>query len=180
MSLLVEKLVQYAAYHRDRRNIATHFVGIPAIVIGIEAALARPSGNVAAFAFLPVSLPVSPAALLTIAVVIFYFAVDRRYGTFMTFFFSLAAWAGVAIGRQSTGVWLLASAFLFIGGWAIQFLGHAFEGKKPAFIDDLVGLLIGPLFIVAEAGFSLGMRTDLRDEIERRAGPVRSGAAAAE
>jgi len=176
MSLLVENLVQYAAYHRDRRNIATHFVGIPAIVVGIEAALARPALDVAVGSFLPVSLPVSPAALVTTAVVIFYFALDRRYGALMTFFFSLAAWAGVAIGRQSTGVWLLASAFLFIGGWAIQFVGHAFEGKKPAFIDDLVGLLIGPLFIVAEAGFSLGMRTELRDEIERRAGPVRSAA----
>ena len=30
----------------------------------------------------------------------------------------------------------------FAGGWAIQFLGHAFEGKKPAFVDDLVGLLV--------------------------------------
>ena len=26
-------MAQYAAYHRDRRNIATHFVGIPLIVI---------------------------------------------------------------------------------------------------------------------------------------------------
>ncbi|MFO0325387.1 MAG: Mpo1-like protein, partial [Burkholderiales bacterium] len=28
-------LVQYAAYHRDRRNIATHFVGVPVIVFSV-------------------------------------------------------------------------------------------------------------------------------------------------
>ena len=28
-----ELMVQYAAYHRDRRNIITHFVGLPLIVL---------------------------------------------------------------------------------------------------------------------------------------------------
>ena len=36
-----ELMVQYAAYHRDRRNIATHFVGIPLIVFAIGIFLAR-------------------------------------------------------------------------------------------------------------------------------------------
>ena len=30
-----ELLVRYAAYHRDRRNIATHLVGIPLIVFAL-------------------------------------------------------------------------------------------------------------------------------------------------
>ena len=38
-----ELLVQYARYHRDRRNIATHFVGIPMIVFAISVLLARPA-----------------------------------------------------------------------------------------------------------------------------------------
>ena len=29
MKTLTDHLAQYAAYHRDRRNIATHFIGIP-------------------------------------------------------------------------------------------------------------------------------------------------------
>ena len=32
MKSIAENLTQYAAYHRDRRNIATHFVGVPMIV----------------------------------------------------------------------------------------------------------------------------------------------------
>src|SRR5882672_3178305 len=37
----LELMVQYAQYHRDRRNIATHFVGIPLIVFAIGILLAR-------------------------------------------------------------------------------------------------------------------------------------------
>ena len=39
MRTATELLAQYAAYHRDRRNIATHFVGVPMIVFSIVLAL---------------------------------------------------------------------------------------------------------------------------------------------
>src|SRR5690606_25492922 len=59
--------------------------------------------------------------------------------------------------------------------------GHYWEGRKPAFVDDIIGLIIGPLFVVAEAGFAFGLREDLAREIERRAGPplIRQKTAAA-
>ena len=53
MRTLEENLTQYAAYHRDRRNIATHFVGVPMIVFSIILALndgALPAGPGAAHA----------------------------------------------------------------------------------------------------------------------------------
>ncbi len=37
--------------------------------------------------------------------------------------------------------WALA---LFVVGWALQFIGHAFEGKPPAFFKSPRYLLIGP------------------------------------
>ena len=43
MRTATELLTQYAAYHRDRRNIATHFVGVPMIVFGVAVLLARPA-----------------------------------------------------------------------------------------------------------------------------------------
>ena len=55
-------------------------------------------------------------------------------------------------------------------GWAVQFLGHYYEGKKPAFVDDIVGLLVGPLFLAAEAAFFLHLRTDVKAEMDRRLG----------
>ena len=38
----------------------------------------------------------------------------------------------------------------FIAGWVLQFVGHVFEGRRPAFLDDLRQLLIAPLFVVQE------------------------------
>ncbi|MDI9730509.1 DUF962 domain-containing protein, partial [Stutzerimonas stutzeri] len=53
----------------------------------------------------------------------------------------------------------------------MQFVGHYFEGRKPAFVDDLSGLIIGPLFVAAELGLMLGLREPLRLAIEARVGP---------
>ena len=58
-------------------------------------------------------------------------------------------------------------------GWAIQFVGHHYEGRKPAFVDDVTGLIVGPLFVVVELAFLLGLRHELKEQIEARAGGVR-------
>jgi uncharacterized membrane protein YGL010W len=165
MKSLVDQLSQYASYHRDRRNIATHLVGIPMIVLGIQALLARPSVVVH-------GAPLTVALVATIATMGFYFVLDRRYGFVMAALLTVSLWVGTCLAARSTGVWLLGSAGLFLGGWVVQFVGHAFEGKKPAFVDDLVGLLMGPLFIVAEVGFALGLRDDVRQTIDGRVGPT--------
>ncbi len=70
-------------------------------------------------------------------------------------------------------VWLSTGIGLFVVGWIIQFVGHYYEGRKPAFVDDLSGLIVGPLFVVAELAFLLGLRKALKQAIEARAGVVR-------
>ena len=60
----------------------------------------------------------------------------------------------------------------FVVGWAIQFVGHYYEGKKPAFVDDMRGLLVGPMFITGEALFALGWGKAMLADIESRAGPT--------
>ncbi len=78
--------------------------------------------------------------------------------------------ASASVG--SVGAWLAWGVGLFVFGWLIQFVGHWYEGKKPAFVDDVIGLLVGPMFITAEALFMLGWNKPLSAEIERRAGPT--------
>jgi len=39
-------------------------------------------------------------------------------------------------------------ASMFVFGWILQFIGHAFEGKAPSFFSDPKFLLIGPLWFV--------------------------------
>ena len=35
----------------------------------------------------------------------------------------------------------------FVVGWIFQFIGHAYEGKAPAFLTNLLHLLVGPLWV---------------------------------
>ena len=60
----------------------------------------------------------------------------------------------------------------FAIGWVFQFVGHYYEGRKPAFVDDVMGLVIGPLFVAAEAAFLLGLRKEVEQAIVERAGPT--------
>lgn len=43
--------------------------------------------------------------------------------------------------------WRLALV-LFVLGWILQFVGHWFEGKPPAFFSDPFYLLIGPVWLL--------------------------------
>ena len=40
----------------------------------------------------------------------------------------------------------LLGAGLFVFGWILQFVGHAFEGKAPSFFSDPRYLLVGPMW----------------------------------
>ena len=80
-----------------------------------------------------------------------------------------------SVGRLALLLWFIAGAVAFAAfavGWLIQFIGHWYEGRKPAFVDDLIGLLVGPMFVTAEALFSFGWGKELLAEIEKRAGPT--------
>lgn len=165
MRTLTDHLAQYAAYHRDRRNIATHFIGIPMIVLAVAVLLSRPG-------FLLFGFTLTPAVLVVVASVVFYLVLDLRFGVVMAVLYAMSVWAGYAVAQQSTGMWLATGVGVFVVGWIVQFVGHYWEGRKPAFVDDLAGLIIGPLFVVAEAAFLFGLRDDVRREVEKRAGPT--------
>jgi uncharacterized membrane protein YGL010W len=169
MKTLEDQLAQYAAYHRDSRNVITHMVGIPLIVVAVATLLSRPALGIA-------PLVLSPAVLAGMIAAIFYLRLDARFGIAMTLLLALSIWAGQVLAAQSTVLWLACGLGMFIVGWVVQFVGHYYEGRKPAFMDDLMGLAIGPLFIVAELGFLLGLRRDVRRAMEERVGGARSSA----
>ena len=162
MRTATDLLSQYAAYHRDRRNIVSHLVGVPMIVFAIGVLLARPSVPLAGFLITPawVVFALAAAWYLTRGNVVLGAAVTVVVGLLMLF------------AHKVETSWIAWGVGFFLVGWIIQFVGHWYEGKKPAFVDDLVGLLVGPMFIVAEAMFSLGWNRPLLDEIERRVGPT--------
>jgi len=163
---LEENLTQYAAYHRDRRNIATHFAGIPMIVFAVILALQTvwiPLGPVA----------VTLAAVVALAACLYYVRLDWVFGiTMAVVLFAMCAAASEIAPRFPTGGTLGVAAAVFVAGWALQFLGHRYEGLKPAFYDDVMQLAIGPLFVCAEVFFLLGAKAAMRRYIEDRVGPT--------
>lgn len=166
MKTLVEQLSQYAAYHRDRRNIFTHFIGIPMIVASVSILLSRP--------VLITGMPwATLASIVSLLATLYYLKLDARYGIVLGAYLAGCLALGASLAHLDTVAWLAVGGGLFVIGWVIQFIGHYFEGRKPAFVDDLIGLLIGPLFVAAEAGFLLGLRKDVAAAITARAGHTR-------
>lgn len=53
-------------------------------------------------------------------------------------------------------------------GWGTQFLGHGiFEGRRPALVDNMFQTLIAPLFVVLEAFFFFGLKSNLKKQVEK-------------
>lgn len=164
-----ELLTQYAAYHRDRRNIATHFVGIPLIVYALAILLSHPAWAVG-------GLTLTPIAVIWIASTAWYLTRGEwLLGAVTSGVNAVLIAAAQPLAALPDGQWIAWGVGLFVLGWVFQFIGHRYEGRKPAFLDDLVGLLVGPMFVVMEAMFALGWNPALQAAIAAEAGPVRDG-----
>ena len=102
MNPLIQQLGKYATYHRDPRNISTHFVGVPLIVLAVTSFLSRPGFEVFGLALSPVWFVIAAAA-------VFYLRLDVRFGITMTALISVSAIISSFIAAQSTAIWLVAS-----------------------------------------------------------------------
>jgi uncharacterized membrane protein YGL010W len=153
---LAEHMAFYAAYHRDRRNQLTHFVGVPAIAFSILIPMAWVHVG-----------PVSLALVFLLGTLVWYWRLDRALAVTLAIVF-LPAWAvAEAIARMSFVTGLTVFLVFFVGGWVVQLIGHAFEGRKPALVDNFLQVLVAPLFLAAEVYFALGLKQDLKAEVER-------------
>jgi uncharacterized membrane protein YGL010W len=163
----LDLLTQYATYHRDRRNILTHFIGVPMIVFGVGVLLAR-------IRFSVTGLEINGAWVAFCVAAAWY--LSRRGPLALGLAVTAATGVLIALAHEaaqgSVASWLTWGVGMFAVGWVIQFVGHYYEGRKPAFVDDVVGLLVGPMFVTAEGMFMLGWNKPLLAEIERRAGPT--------
>jgi len=96
----------------------------------------------------------------------FYVRLELWTGVLMALLLTLFTGLGQMIANTSDTLWLGAGIGLFVVGWIFQLVGHKFEGRKPAFVDDLRSFLVGPLFVVVEGLFALGLLGSLKREIE--------------
>lgn len=159
MKSLKEQLSNYKSVHLNHKNVVTHFIGVPMILWSISLLLSGITFNVEIFNIKIHSLlPVS-----ALVVFVYYFLLDIKMGFFATIILSPLFYSASIYSHSIHFYSLIISVFII--GWLFQFVGHFFEKAKPAFIDDLTQLLIGPLFLISEIYFSLGFNKNLADEI---------------
>ena len=162
----LDLLVQYARYHRDRRNIATHLAGVPMIVFAAAVLLARASVELGGVKTTLAWIALAALSLWTLS------RGQWALGLATTLFTAALVWAAHGLAGVSTFTWLSVGLGVFVLGWVIQFVGHYYEGRKPAFADDLVGLFVGPMFVVLELLAMAGLCRTLLAQVEQAAGPT--------
>jgi uncharacterized membrane protein YGL010W len=145
-------MTEYAKSHVNPLNKIIHVICVPAIFFA--------SGGlmwcVAIGSYIPGLAPeiarwINLATVVAIPILIFY----ARLGT-PTLITGLAWMTITMLGCfliETAGLRLLwISLGIWITAWAGQFYGHYVEGAKPSFGDDLIFLLIGPLFVQEKLG----------------------------
>jgi uncharacterized membrane protein YGL010W len=166
MPKLEDEMSFYAAYHQDARNKATHFVGVPLIMLAILVPLSW-------LEFSLFGVPLTGAIVLSAAVLTYYFLLDVPLALVMLVVIAaLIVLAELIASRGAAEGWSWFAA-IFIGGWALQLLGHAFEGRRPALVDNFAQIFAAPIFLIAEVVFALGFRRALHRAVERRASELR-------
>jgi uncharacterized membrane protein YGL010W len=103
-----------------------------------------------------------------VAVLAYYFMLDALLAlATMVAVAALLYAAESAAAKGAASGWIWVGTF-FAGGWALQLVGHAFEGRKPALADNLFQIFVAPIFLVAEVFFAFGLKRDILKKIEAR------------
>ena len=145
-------LSTYAESHQHPVNILVHWVCVPVIffcVVGLLAAIPSPE-----LPFIHGYLWLKLALLATLV----YYALRS-----IPLFIGMVLWC---LGCFTLVVWIDLHApwplwavclVLFAAAWIGQFIGHAIEGKRPSFLQDVQFLLIGPAWLLAKVYRRLGI-----------------------
>ena len=136
----VDRLLErYGEFHRNPMNKAIHWVCVPLIVWSVLGTLWSVS-PVAAYGAIGVMM-------------VFYLWLSPPLALGMLGVTALMAWSLTLLGPQA----LIVSIAVFIAAWIGQFIGHILEGRKPAFLEDVRSLLIGPVWLLADLYRRLGI-----------------------
>jgi uncharacterized membrane protein YGL010W len=131
-----ESLREYEGFHQTVGNEVCHYVGIPSIIAGSATLLGLV--HLATIGGFTLTL----AEVIAAAIAVYYVTAARLLGLAT----SLLLVALVAVGRVLP-FWV--GLAVFVAGWIFQFIGHfAFEHRSPAFLKNLLHLLVGPAWIV--------------------------------
>jgi uncharacterized membrane protein YGL010W len=154
--IFISKAQQYASCHTKKVTKITHFIGVPIIIFSL----------MIFFGFIKIVVPniftIKLSSIVIIILLAYYFKLQWQLTlTVAPLFFLLNYLASMISSNGPTTGNFEIFFLLFVFGWIIQIVGHFYEKKRPAFIDNLSQVFIAPLFLIAEAYFHFGMMHEL-------------------
>ena len=134
----------YGHSHQNGINKAIHWVCVPLITLTLLALLwEAPIGP-----FEKISPHFHWSYVLILLALVFYMRMSAAIAVGM-----LAASAVAVVLFMAWDKWVPIPLWpvalgLFVLAWIGQFIGHAIEGEKPSFLEDLQFLLVGPAWLL--------------------------------
>ena len=161
MKSAVEQLSTYKSVHLNPDNIKTHFIGIPMIIWSLFLFLNLIPINFMTFE--STNLVINVATVFALGVLVYYFRLHVRLALGLALFILPVLYTSLLVSHIDGALWVALAVFFV--GWVFQLIGHKYEKAKPAFVDDMNQLLIGPFFLMAEVYFLCGWEKGLNREI---------------
>ena len=159
MKTLAQQMAVYNAYHRNGKNKATHFVGVPLIIFSLMILLSWPSVSIG-------GATITVAMVFVAVVSVYYLILDLPMGLLTVASMLPLLWAGHQVAAMGAATGWTIFGLAFVGGWILQLVGHMFEGNKPALVDNFFQIFVAPVFLVSEVVFAVGARIELKREVE--------------
>lgn len=137
---LSQWLADYGESHQNPINQKIHKVAVPGIFLSVVGLI----WSIPPIALYGVIL--NWVWVVAVPVLIFYFKLSLSVFIMMLGFILACISLIWSIELMQAPVFLV-SLVLFAVLWMLQFIGHKIEGKKPSFLDDVMFLLIGPVWV---------------------------------
>ncbi|EGA72156.1 putative PRS2 protein [Vibrio sinaloensis DSM 21326] len=137
---LSQWLADYGESHQNPINQKIHKVAVPGIFLSVVGLI---------WSIPPIALYgiiLNWVWVVAVPVLIFYFKLSLSVFLMMLGFILACISLIWSIELMQAPVFLV-SLVLFAVLWMLQFIGHKIEGKKPSFLDDVMFLLIGPVWV---------------------------------
>jgi len=158
-----EQLARYKSVHLNAKNIKTHFIGVPLIIWSLFVLLHLIPFELFSFGSAESLIRFNVASCFAVVVLGYYSFLHLRLALGLALFIMPILYTSAIVALAPNALWV--ALLVFVIGWVIQLIGHHYEQAKPAFVDDVNQLLIGPFFLMAELYFMLGLEAELNKTI---------------
>lgn len=169
---LADQFINYYEYHKNPLNQLIHFVFVPVLTFGIIMLLVAVPVQWPLLSLLVppnIDLVMNLAFPFLILLVIYYLILDRSIGSLLTIELTCFLFLACHLHRTlPSNTYFVVSILVQVIGWSIQFLGHYWEGRRPALVDNGLQVFIAPMFVMVEFVFKLGLKQDLKKEVEQK------------